>query len=171
MLVYLRDGSSQICVGAVKQIKKLQINFVCLFSFFVFVGGGCLLCFGFFSGGLLLLLLLLFLLLLFWGFLQMIISFTTRAFPQTSKLFSERAQRTSPCTPPPPPPPPQESSTMVPKCTSGCPEHNLICSPDSHWDALELQPFAKEYPLTVTRALTERRSLMRHLNHLYIIVL
>ena len=78
-------------------------------------------------------------------------------------------------TPPPPPPPPllilQEPSTMVPKCTSGCPEHNLTCSPDSHWDALELQPFAQGYPLAFTRALTEHRSLMHHLNHLYIIVL
>ena len=34
--------------------------------------------------------------------------------------------------------PPQEPSTMVPKCTLGCPKHNLTCSPDSHWDALEL---------------------------------
>ena len=34
--------------------------------------------------------------------------------------------------------PPQEPSTMVPKCTLGCPEHNLTCSPDSHWDALGL---------------------------------
>ena len=40
--------------------------------------------------------------------------------------------------PPPPPPPPQEPSTMVPKCTLGCPEYNLTCSPESHWDALEL---------------------------------
>ena len=72
---------------------------------------------------------------------------------------------------PPPPPLPQEPSTMVPKCTLGCPEHNLTCSPDSHWDALELQPFAQGYPLAFTRALTERRSLMRHLNHLYIIIL
>ena len=38
----------------------------------------------------------------------------------------------------PPPPPPQEPSAMVPKCTLGCPEHNLTCSPESHWDALEL---------------------------------
>ena len=38
----------------------------------------------------------------------------------------------------PPPLPPQEPSTMVPKCTLGCPEHNLACSPDSHWDALAL---------------------------------
>ena len=37
-----------------------------------------------------------------------------------------------------PPPPPQEPPTMVPKCTLGCPEHNLTCSPESHWDALEL---------------------------------
>ena len=36
------------------------------------------------------------------------------------------------------PPPPPEPSTMVPKCTLGCPKHNLTCSPDSHWDALEL---------------------------------
>ena len=64
--------------------------------------------------------------------------------------------------------PPQEPSTMVPKCTLGCPEHNLTCSPDSHWDALELQPFAQGYPLEFTRVLTERRSLMHHLNHLYI---
>ena len=40
--------------------------------------------------------------------------------------------------PPSPPPPSQEPSTMVPKCTLGCPEHNLTCSPESHWDALEL---------------------------------
>ena len=73
--------------------------------------------------------------------------------------------------PPPPPPSTQEPSTMVPKCTLGCPEHNLTCSPDSHWDALELQPFVQGHPLTFTRALTERRSLMHHLNHLYIIVL
>ena len=71
----------------------------------------------------------------------------------------------------PPPPPHQEPSTMVPKCTLGCPEHNLTCSPDSHWDALELQPFAQGYLLAFTWALTERRSLMRHLNHLCIIVL
>ena len=70
-----------------------------------------------------------------------------------------------------PPPPPQEPSTMVPKCTLGCPENNLTCSPDSHWDALELQPFAQGYPLALARALTERRLLIRHLNHLYIIVL
>ena len=38
----------------------------------------------------------------------------------------------------PPPPPPQEPSTMVPKCTLGCLEHNVTCSPESHWDALEL---------------------------------
>ena len=43
-----------------------------------------------------------------------------------------------PSPPPPPPPPPQEPSTMVPKCTLGCPEHNLTCSPENHWDALEL---------------------------------
>ena len=66
---------------------------------------------------------------------------------------------------------PQEPSTMVPECTLGCPKHNLTCSPDSHWDALELQSFAQGYPLAFTRALTERRSLMHHLNHLYIIVL
>ena len=69
-----------------------------------------------------------------------------------------------------PPSLPQEPSTMVPKCTLGYPKHNLTCSPDSHWDALELQPFAQRYPLAFTRALTERRSLMHHLNHLYIIV-
>ena len=67
-------------------------------------------------------------------------------------------------------PPSQEPSTMVPKCTLGCPEHNLTCSPDSHWDALELQPFAQGYPLAFTWALTERRSQMYHLNHLHIIV-
>ena len=39
---------------------------------------------------------------------------------------------------PPTPSPNQEPSTMVPKCTFGCPEHSLTCSPDSHWDALEL---------------------------------
>ena len=72
---------------------------------------------------------------------------------------------------PPTPTPQQEPSTMVPKCTLGCPEHNLTCSPNSHWDALELQPFAQGYPLAFTQALTERRSLMRHLNHLYIIFL
>ena len=37
---------------------------------------------------------------------------------------------------PSPPPPPlsflQEPSTMVPKCTLGCPEHNLTCPPDNH---------------------------------------
>ena len=68
----------------------------------------------------------------------------------------------------PPPPPPQESSTMVPKYTLGCSKYNLTCSPDSHWDALELQPFAQGYPLAFTRALTERRSLMHYLNDLYI---
>ena len=67
--------------------------------------------------------------------------------------------------------PPQGTFTMVPKCTLGCPKHNLTCSPDSHWDALELQPFAQGYPLAFIRALTERRSLIGHFNHLYIIVL
>ena len=60
---------------------------------------------------------------------------------------------------------------MVPKCTLECPEHNLTCSPDSHWDALELQPFAQGYPLAFSRLLTERLSLMHHLNRLYIIIL
>ena len=73
--------------------------------------------------------------------------------------------------PPPPSSPSQEPFTMVPKCTLGCPEHNLTCSPDSHWDALELQLFVQRYPLVFTQALAERRSLMRHLNHFYIIVL
>ena len=85
----------------------------------------------------------------------------------TERSNSEGARRTHRA----PPPPPQEPSTMVPKCTLGCPEHNPTCFPDSHWDALELQPFAQGYPLAFTRALTEHRSLMRHLNHLYIIVL
>ena len=51
---------------------------------------------------------------------------------------SREARRTyrAPPSPPPPPSPHQEPSTMVPKCTLGCPEHNLTCSPDSHWDAL-----------------------------------
>ena len=83
--------------------------------------------------------------------------------------FSEGARKTHRA--PPPPPLPQEPSTMVPKCTSGCPEHNLTCSLDRHWDALELQPFAQRYPLAFTRALAERRSLMHHLNHFYIILL
>ena len=87
-----------------------------------------------------------------------------------SVLNSERARKTHRASPLPPPPPPQEPSTMVPKCTLGCPEHNLTCSPDSHWDTLELQPFAQGYPLAFTRELTESRSLMHHLNHLYIIV-
>ena len=39
---------------------------------------------------------------------------------------------------PPPPSPHLKPSTMILKCTLGCPEHNLTCSPDSHWDALEL---------------------------------
>ena len=65
----------------------------------------------------------------------------------------------------------QEPSTMVPKRTLGCPEHSLTCSPDSHWDALELQPFAQGYLLAFTWALTERRSLMHHSKHLYINVL
>ena len=54
--------------------------------------------------------------------------------------YSQGARRTyrAPPRPPPPPSPPQEPSTMFPKCTLECPEHNLACSPDSHWDALEL---------------------------------
>ena len=52
-----------------------------------------------------------------------------------SLSFSQGAQGTYRATPPPPP---QEPSTMVPKFTLGCPEHNLTCSPESHWDALEL---------------------------------
>ena len=80
------------------------------------------------------------------------------------EAYSERARRTHRASP-------QEPSTMVPKCTLGCPEHNLSCSPDSHLDALELQPFVQGYPLAFTRALTERRTLVHHLNHLYIIVL
>ena len=92
--------------------------------------------------------------------------------PKLPKTVSEGARRTHRA---PPPPPPHthththQPSTMVPKYTLGC--HNLTCFPDSHWDALELQPFAQGYPLVFTRALTERRSLMHHLNLLYIIVL
>ena len=54
-------------------------------------------------------------------------------------VYSQGARRTYRASPSPPPPPtPQEPSTMVPKCTLGCPEYSLTCSPDSHWDALEL---------------------------------
>ena len=60
---------------------------------------------------------------------------------------------------------------MVRTYTLVYPGHNLTCSPASHWDALELKPFAQGYPLAFTLALSERRSLMHHLNHLYSIVL
>ena len=56
------------------------------------------------------------------------------------KPFSEGARGTHRASPP------QEPSTMVKICTLGCPEHNLTCSPDSHWDALELQTFAQGVP-------------------------
>ena len=77
----------------------------------------------------------------------------------------------SPCTPLPLPSWPKYSTTMVPKCTVGCPEHNLTCSPDNHWDALELLSFAKGYLLAFSQSLTERRPLTHYLNYLYIIVL
>ena len=35
-----------------------------------------------------------------------------------------------------PPPPPPGTFHYGPKYTLGCSEHNLTCSPDSHWDAL-----------------------------------
>ena len=46
----------------------------------------------------------------------------------------------------------------------------LHVSPDNHWDALELQPFVQWYPLAFTQALTERRSLMHHLNQCIIVL-
>ena len=52
-----------------------------------------------------------------------------------SMVYSQKARRTHRA---PPPPSPQEPSSMVPKCTLGCPKHNLTCFLDSHWDALEL---------------------------------
>ena len=39
--------------------------------------------------------------------------------------------------------PSKERISVVLKCTLWCPEHNLTCSPDRHWDALELEPFAQ----------------------------
>ena len=100
-------------------------------------------------------------------FLSQVSDQQERVVPNTDKAYSQGARGTYRA----PPPPPQESSTMVLKCTLGCPEHNLTCSPDSHWDELELQPFAQGYPLAFSRSLTERRSLMHHLNRLYIIIL
>ena len=53
--------------------------------------------------------------------------------------------------PPPPHPPPshQKPTTMVLKCTWGCPKHDLTCSPDRHWDALELIALCTRVPSDV----------------------
>ena len=59
---------------------------------------------------------------------------------------------------------------MVSKCTLGCPEHNFTCYPNSHWDALELYPFAQGCPLAFSRSLTERSSLTHYFIHMYSIV-
>ena len=75
---------------------------------------------------------------------------------------------------PPPPPPPHSRprnlrlwSQMYLRVS----RHNLTCSPDSHWDALELEPFAPGYPLAFSQSITERSSLTYYSNHSYIIVL